>query len=186
MRARLHQQPGWLGWGKLFRSPQPPGSKAQETQRQDGGCCCPPLSLSVCPGGRATWGQVSPKTLVEMSPCVAPPLHTPGEAIRAPCRPPAASLPAKERCHLYCESRETGEVVSMKRMVHDGTRCSYKDAFSLCVRGDCRVSTQRLAQGATVSSLSFLGTDLPLFGLQGRCVRLSTLCQNNARTRAGS
>lgn len=48
------------------------------------------------------------------------------------------SLPAKERCHLYCESKETGEVVSMKRMVHDGTRCSYKDAFSLCVRGDCR------------------------------------------------
>ncbi|EPY87659.1 A disintegrin and metalloproteinase with thrombospondin motifs 2 precursor [Camelus ferus] len=45
---------------------------------------------------------------------------------------------AKERCHLYCESKETGEVVSMKRMVHDGTRCSYKDAFSLCVRGDCR------------------------------------------------
>ncbi|XP_076994271.1 A disintegrin and metalloproteinase with thrombospondin motifs 2 [Tamandua tetradactyla] len=44
---------------------------------------------------------------------------------------------AKERCHLYCKSRETGEVVSMRRMVHDGTRCSYKDAFSLCVRGDC-------------------------------------------------
>ncbi|KFO33424.1 A disintegrin and metalloproteinase with thrombospondin motifs 2 [Fukomys damarensis] len=45
---------------------------------------------------------------------------------------------AKERCHLHCESRETGEVVSMKRMVHDGTRCSYRDAFSLCVRGDCK------------------------------------------------
>ncbi|XP_060053295.1 A disintegrin and metalloproteinase with thrombospondin motifs 2 isoform X2 [Erinaceus europaeus] len=45
---------------------------------------------------------------------------------------------AKERCHLYCESKETGEVVSMKRLVHDGTRCSYKDTFSLCVRGDCR------------------------------------------------
>ncbi|XP_045140613.1 A disintegrin and metalloproteinase with thrombospondin motifs 2 [Echinops telfairi] len=45
---------------------------------------------------------------------------------------------AKERCHLHCESKETGEVVSMKRMVHDGTRCSYKDAFSLCVRGDCK------------------------------------------------
>ncbi|EHB17430.1 A disintegrin and metalloproteinase with thrombospondin motifs 2 [Heterocephalus glaber] len=45
---------------------------------------------------------------------------------------------AQERCHLHCESRETGEVVSMKRMVHDGTRCSYKDAFSLCVRGDCK------------------------------------------------
>ncbi|PKU28836.1 hypothetical protein llap_20860 [Limosa lapponica baueri] len=25
----------------------------------------------------------------------------------------------------------------MKRMVHDGTRCSYKDAYSICVRGDC-------------------------------------------------
>ncbi|KAG8523025.1 A disintegrin and metalloproteinase with thrombospondin motifs 2 [Galemys pyrenaicus] len=49
----------------------------------------------------------------------------------------------KERCHLYCKSKETGEVVSMKRMVHDGTRCSYKDAFSLCVRGDCRVSAVR-------------------------------------------
>lgn len=58
---------------------------------------------------------------------------------------PAASLPAKERCHLYCQSKETGEVVSMKRMVHDGTRCSYKDAFSLCVRGDCRVSAMRPA-----------------------------------------
>uniref|UniRef100_A0A8C0MH25 ADAM metallopeptidase with thrombospondin type 1 motif 2 n=1 Tax=Canis lupus familiaris TaxID=9615 RepID=A0A8C0MH25_CANLF len=45
---------------------------------------------------------------------------------------------AKERCHLYCESKETREVVSMKRMVHDGTRCSYRDAFSLCVRGECK------------------------------------------------
>lgn len=33
-------------------------------------------------------------------------------------------------------------MVSMKRMVHDGTRCSYKDAFSLCVRGECRVSAR--------------------------------------------
>lgn len=47
---------------------------------------------------------------------------------------------AKERCHLYCESKETGDVVYMKRMVHDGTRCSYKDAYSICVRGDCLVS----------------------------------------------
>ncbi|POI30778.1 hypothetical protein CIB84_005471, partial [Bambusicola thoracicus] len=43
----------------------------------------------------------------------------------------------KERCHLYCESKETGDVVYMKRMVHDGTRCSYKDAYSICVRGEC-------------------------------------------------
>ncbi|XP_053154161.1 A disintegrin and metalloproteinase with thrombospondin motifs 2 isoform X7 [Hemicordylus capensis] len=43
----------------------------------------------------------------------------------------------KERCHLYCESKETGDVVYMKRLVHDGTRCSYKDFHSICVRGDC-------------------------------------------------
>lgn len=53
---------------------------------------------------------------------------------------------AKERCHLYCESKETGDVVYMKRMVHDGTRCSYKDAYSICVRGDCLVSSAGLSQ----------------------------------------
>ncbi|CAM5159830.1 unnamed protein product [Natator depressus] len=50
---------------------------------------------------------------------------------------PYEHLDAKERCHLYCESKETGDVVYMKRMVHDGTRCSYKDFYSICVRGDC-------------------------------------------------
>ncbi|KAG7484569.1 hypothetical protein MATL_G00050720 [Megalops atlanticus] len=43
----------------------------------------------------------------------------------------------KERCHLYCQSKETQDVVYMKRMVHDGTRCSYSDPYSVCVRGDC-------------------------------------------------
>ncbi|XP_056586848.1 A disintegrin and metalloproteinase with thrombospondin motifs 2 [Triplophysa dalaica] len=43
----------------------------------------------------------------------------------------------EERCQLYCQSKETGDVVSMKRMVHDGTRCSYKDPYSVCVRGEC-------------------------------------------------
>uniref|UniRef100_H3B8X2 ADAM metallopeptidase with thrombospondin type 1 motif 2 n=2 Tax=Latimeria chalumnae TaxID=7897 RepID=H3B8X2_LATCH len=43
----------------------------------------------------------------------------------------------KERCQLYCQSRETGDVVYMKRMAHDGTRCSYKDLYSICVRGEC-------------------------------------------------
>uniref|UniRef100_A0A8C7UWH1 ADAM metallopeptidase with thrombospondin type 1 motif, 2a n=1 Tax=Oncorhynchus mykiss TaxID=8022 RepID=A0A8C7UWH1_ONCMY len=42
-----------------------------------------------------------------------------------------------ERCELYCQSKETGDVVAMNRMVHDGTRCSYKDSYSICVRGDC-------------------------------------------------
>ncbi|KAF7206779.1 A disintegrin and metalloproteinase with thrombospondin motifs 2-like, partial [Nothobranchius furzeri] len=44
---------------------------------------------------------------------------------------------ADERCHLYCQSKEMGDVVSMDRMVHDGTLCSYEDAHSVCVRGEC-------------------------------------------------
>ncbi|KAM9360881.1 A disintegrin and metalloproteinase with thrombospondin motifs 3 [Symphorus nematophorus] len=44
---------------------------------------------------------------------------------------------ANKRCHLYCQSRETGDVAYMKQLVHDGTRCSYKDAYSICVRGEC-------------------------------------------------
>ncbi|XP_077571703.1 A disintegrin and metalloproteinase with thrombospondin motifs 3 [Stigmatopora nigra] len=42
-----------------------------------------------------------------------------------------------KRCHLYCQSKETGDVVYMKQLVHDGTRCSYKDAYSVCIRGEC-------------------------------------------------
>eukprot|EP00061_Rhincodon_typus_P017324 g45970.t1 len=34
-------------------------------------------------------------------------------------------------------SKETGDVVFMNQVVHDGTRCSYKDPFSVCARGEC-------------------------------------------------
>ncbi|XP_055367601.1 A disintegrin and metalloproteinase with thrombospondin motifs 3 isoform X2 [Betta splendens] len=44
---------------------------------------------------------------------------------------------ANKRCHLYCQSKETADVAYMKQLVHDGTRCSYKDAYSICVRGEC-------------------------------------------------
>lgn len=55
----------------------------------------------------------------------------------------------------------------MKRMVHDGTRCSYKDAFSLCVRGECKVSAVRpvggrgthIAQGISSVGLSGVLTE---------------------------
>ncbi|XP_018426257.1 PREDICTED: A disintegrin and metalloproteinase with thrombospondin motifs 2-like, partial [Nanorana parkeri] len=43
----------------------------------------------------------------------------------------------KERCHLYCQSKECGDVVYMKRLTHDGTQCSYKDSHNICVRGEC-------------------------------------------------
>lgn len=46
---------------------------------------------------------------------------------------------ADERCILHCQSKETAAVVSINRMVHDGTPCSYGDAHSVCVRGECEV-----------------------------------------------
>ncbi|XP_044284884.1 A disintegrin and metalloproteinase with thrombospondin motifs 3 [Varanus komodoensis] len=44
---------------------------------------------------------------------------------------------ATKRCQLHCRSRETGDVAYMKQLAHDGTRCSYRDPFSICVRGEC-------------------------------------------------
>ncbi|XP_038638742.1 A disintegrin and metalloproteinase with thrombospondin motifs 14-like isoform X3 [Scyliorhinus canicula] len=42
-----------------------------------------------------------------------------------------------QKCELICQSKETGDVVFMNQVVHDGTRCSYKDPFSVCARGEC-------------------------------------------------
>ncbi|XP_066566722.1 A disintegrin and metalloproteinase with thrombospondin motifs 3 isoform X3 [Amia ocellicauda] len=44
---------------------------------------------------------------------------------------------SNKRCHLYCQSKQTGDVAYMKQLAHDGTRCSYKDPYSICVRGEC-------------------------------------------------
>uniref|UniRef100_A0A7N8XYW9 ADAM metallopeptidase with thrombospondin type 1 motif, 14 n=1 Tax=Mastacembelus armatus TaxID=205130 RepID=A0A7N8XYW9_9TELE len=41
------------------------------------------------------------------------------------------------KCELSCKSKETGEVVFMNQVMHDGTRCSYSDPFSVCARGEC-------------------------------------------------
>lgn len=49
-------------------------------------------------------------------------------------------LTATKRCNLHCQSKETRDVVFMQRVVLDGTRCSYKDPHSVCVRGECKVS----------------------------------------------
>uniref|UniRef100_A0A8C1ZF26 ADAM metallopeptidase with thrombospondin type 1 motif, 2 n=1 Tax=Cyprinus carpio TaxID=7962 RepID=A0A8C1ZF26_CYPCA len=43
----------------------------------------------------------------------------------------------KQRCKLYCQSKKTRAVVNMQTPVEPGTRCSYKDPFSVCVAGDC-------------------------------------------------
>ncbi|KAK7904637.1 hypothetical protein WMY93_017244 [Mugilogobius chulae] len=36
-----------------------------------------------------------------------------------------------------CNNPADGEVVSMNQVMHDGTRCSYSDPFSVCARGEC-------------------------------------------------
>ncbi|XP_069547973.1 A disintegrin and metalloproteinase with thrombospondin motifs 14 isoform X2 [Brachyistius frenatus] len=41
------------------------------------------------------------------------------------------------KCELSCKSKDTGEVVFMNQVMHDGTRCSYLDPFSVCARGEC-------------------------------------------------
>ncbi|XP_030639748.1 A disintegrin and metalloproteinase with thrombospondin motifs 2 [Chanos chanos] len=43
----------------------------------------------------------------------------------------------KQRCQLHCQSKETRDVVNMQTMVKDGTPCSYKDPYSVCVYGEC-------------------------------------------------
>uniref|UniRef100_A0A671LSG0 A disintegrin and metalloproteinase with thrombospondin motifs 14-like n=1 Tax=Sinocyclocheilus anshuiensis TaxID=1608454 RepID=A0A671LSG0_9TELE len=43
----------------------------------------------------------------------------------------------ERNCELSCRSTETGEVVFMNQVMHDGTRCSYTDLFSVCARGEC-------------------------------------------------
>lgn len=67
----------------------------------------------------------------------------------------------------------------MKRMVHDGTRCSYKDAFSLCVRGDCRVSATRPVR--CHRSRGSRSSRPPLFGALGGFteVELAKCCKQH-------
>ncbi|XP_045579986.1 A disintegrin and metalloproteinase with thrombospondin motifs 2 isoform X2 [Salmo salar] len=44
----------------------------------------------------------------------------------------------KQRCHLHCQSKETRDKINMQRLVQDGTLCSYRDPYSVCVSGDCK------------------------------------------------
>lgn len=52
-----------------------------------------------------------------------------------------APLPTDtQKCELICRSEDTGDVVFMNQVVHDGTRCSYRDPYSVCARGECVVN----------------------------------------------
>lgn len=45
----------------------------------------------------------------------------------------------------------------MKQLVHDGTRCSYKDAYSICVRGECVVRIHFRPYIRNIALCSILG-----------------------------
>uniref|UniRef100_A0A8D0V137 ADAM metallopeptidase with thrombospondin type 1 motif 14 n=1 Tax=Sus scrofa TaxID=9823 RepID=A0A8D0V137_PIG len=49
----------------------------------------------------------------------------------------AVTIPHAQKCELICQSEDTGDVVFMNQVVHDGTRCSYRDPYSVCARGEC-------------------------------------------------
>ncbi|KAG8507362.1 A disintegrin and metalloproteinase with thrombospondin motifs 14 [Galemys pyrenaicus] len=50
---------------------------------------------------------------------------------------PYEPLEDAQKCELICQSEDTGDVVFMDQVVHDGTRCSYRDPYSVCARGEC-------------------------------------------------
>lgn len=53
----------------------------------------------------------------------------------------------------------------MKQLVHDGTQCSYKDAYSICVRGECVV--RRLFNSSALGTPAHTCLiSLAAFGLQ--------------------
>lgn len=56
-----------------------------------------------------------------------------------PCFSPFYFATDAQKCELICQSEGTGDVVFMNQVVHDGTRCSYRDPYSICVRGECVV-----------------------------------------------
>ncbi|KAK0134872.1 A disintegrin and metalloproteinase with thrombospondin motifs 2 [Merluccius polli] len=63
--------------------------------------------------------------------------HIDREYTRFEVQAKPCNFSANKRCHLHCKSKETRDVVYMQRVVLDGTRCSYKDPHSVCVRGEC-------------------------------------------------
>lgn len=45
-------------------------------------------------------------------------------------------------------------MVFMNQVVHDGTRCSYRDPYSVCARGECVVGALLLATRRLPAPLS--------------------------------
>uniref|UniRef100_A0A672KM99 ADAMTS/ADAMTS-like cysteine-rich domain-containing protein n=1 Tax=Sinocyclocheilus grahami TaxID=75366 RepID=A0A672KM99_SINGR len=58
----------------------------------------------------------------------------------------------KQRCKLYCQSKETRAVVNMQTPVEPGTRCSYKDPYSVGLLLMMSLSLQKVGCDNVVGS----------------------------------
>uniref|UniRef100_A0A673ID81 A disintegrin and metalloproteinase with thrombospondin motifs 14-like n=1 Tax=Sinocyclocheilus rhinocerous TaxID=307959 RepID=A0A673ID81_9TELE len=131
---------GWSSWGKFGSCSRTCGGGIQSRSRQCnnpvpayGGRDCPGSTFDYqvcntedCPGPYEDFRaqqcvQRSNKYHNNIKHTWLPYEHSDGE----------------RNCELSCRSTETGEVVFMNQVMHDGTRCSYTDLFSVCARGEC-------------------------------------------------
>ncbi|XP_047673627.1 A disintegrin and metalloproteinase with thrombospondin motifs 14 isoform X2 [Tachysurus fulvidraco] len=131
---------GWSSWGRFGSCSRSCGGGVRSRSRQ---CNNPPPAYGgrECPGSEFDYQICNPED------CPGP-----FEDFRAQqCVQrsnkyhnnvkhtwlPHEHLQEDRKCELSCRSKETGEVVFMNQVMHDGTRCSYADPFSVCARGEC-------------------------------------------------
>ncbi|XP_058048885.1 A disintegrin and metalloproteinase with thrombospondin motifs 3 [Ahaetulla prasina] len=138
---QLKQDGGWGGWTKFGSCSRTCGTGVRFRTRQ----CNNPMPLN---GGQDCSGINFEYQLCNLDEC--PKLYEDFRAQQCQQRNshfeyqnskhhwlPYEHPDATKRCQLYCQSKETGGIAYMKQLTHDGTRCSYKDPFSICVRGEC-------------------------------------------------
>ncbi|CAJ1080300.1 A disintegrin and metalloproteinase with thrombospondin motifs 14 [Xyrichtys novacula] len=142
---RSSQQPqghdgGWSSWSKFGSCSRTCGGGVRSRNRQ---CNNPPPAY----GGRDCPGSAFDYQMCNTEECAGPyedfraqqcvqrsnKYHKNIKHTWLPYEHPDEA----RKCELSCKSKETGEVVFMNQVMHDGTRCSYSDPFSVCARGEC-------------------------------------------------
>ncbi|KAJ8406778.1 hypothetical protein AAFF_G00296940 [Aldrovandia affinis] len=130
----------WGSWGKFGSCSRTCGGGVRSRSRQ---CNDPPPAY----GGRDCPGSTFDYQMCNTEECVGPyedfraqqcvqrsnKYHQNVKHTWLPYEHPDEA----HKCELSCQSKETGEVVFMNQVMHDGTRCSYTDPFSVCARGEC-------------------------------------------------
>ncbi|XP_051529542.1 A disintegrin and metalloproteinase with thrombospondin motifs 14 [Myxocyprinus asiaticus] len=131
---------GWSSWGKFGSCSRTCGGGVRSRNRQ----CNNPVPAY---GGRDCPGSAIDYQLCNTEDCAGPyedfraqqcvqrsnKYHNNIKHTWLPYEHPDEA----HKCELSCRSKETGEMVFMNQVMHDGTRCSYSDPFSVCARGEC-------------------------------------------------